>query len=198
MLRPWRLVLPWPQRRPTLSCAAVRDPTEDELDGWMDRLAQGEREAFDPLFRALYPRSLRLARARLPGDQAADAAQAILMKIFAHASDFEPGKPMLPWFYAIAANELRATRRKNASQEARSAPEEDAARLRAADDPERLFLERELQRSIAGAIAELDDTSAKAIASLLDEQPCIDVGAAAFRKRVSRAYARLRLLLGGL
>ena len=28
----------------------------------MSRLSSGERDAFDPLFRALYPRALRLAR----------------------------------------------------------------------------------------------------------------------------------------
>ena len=42
----------------------MRDPDEDELDRAMARLADGEREAFDPLFRALHPRALRFARAR--------------------------------------------------------------------------------------------------------------------------------------
>ncbi|WP_437717045.1 hypothetical protein WMF45_11890 [Sorangium sp. So ce448] len=46
-------------------------------------------------------------------------------------------------------------------------------------------------------IASLDAPSAEAIGALLGQtaRPAID--APAFRKRVSRAYARLRLLLGG-
>ena len=68
----------------------------------MARLADGEREAFDPLFRDLHPRALRFARARLGPDLAQDAAQAALVKVFARASEFTPGAAVLPWFYAVA------------------------------------------------------------------------------------------------
>ena len=167
---------------------------EEELDDWMSRLADGEREAFDPLFRALHPRALRVCGAKLPPDQAADAAQAILMKVFARASDFEQGKPVLPWFYAIAANELRTVERRRRNEARRAA--DGAVTLAAADSPERELLEAELRACLAGAIDALDATSADAIASLLDERRP-DVAGPTFRKRVSRAYARLRLLLGG-
>lgn len=139
----------------------------------MSRLSQGERAAFDPLFRVLYPRALRLARIKLAEDRAADVAQSVMMKVFASASEFEAGKPVLAWFYAIAA-------------------------VQGGDDPERLLLEQELRGCLDRAVASLDDTSAEAIACLLDDRPCPGIGASAFRKRVSRAYARLRLLLGGL
>lgn len=165
----------------------------------MSRLSQGEREAFDPLFRALYPRALRLARIKIDEDDAADVAQAVMTRVFARASEFEAGKPVLPWFYAIAANELRTVQRRTAAAGRRTVDEKRAHGLKAAGDPERLLLEQELRGSLDAAIAVLDDESAHAIACMLgDDRPDPGIRASAFRKRVSRAYARLRLLLGGL
>jgi RNA polymerase sigma-70 factor (ECF subfamily) len=175
----------------------VREPSEDELDAWMARLSRGERAAFDPLFRALYPRALRLSRIRLADDQARDAAQSVMMKVFARASEFEPGKPVLPWFYAAAANEIQTAHRRAAAHAGRAAAEASAHDLPAAEDPERLVLERELRACLARAIESLDEASAEAIACLLEDRPLTGVSAPAFRKRVSRAYAKLRLLLRG-
>ena len=164
----------------------------------MSRLSLGEREAFDPLFRALYPRAVRFARVKLNEEQAADAAQLILMKVFATASGFERGKPLLPWFYAIAANELQTARRRSARDEERTADEGAGHRVPSGENPESLLLERELRRSLDLAIEALDDQSAQAIGSLLGVNVHPNVSTSAFRKRVSRAYARLRFLLGGL
>jgi RNA polymerase sigma-70 factor (ECF subfamily) len=174
----------------------VRTPGEDELDGWMSRLAEGDRNAFDPLFQALYPRAARLARAKLPEDQAADAAQSVMMKVFARATEFNAGSAVLPWFYAVAANEIHTQNRRRAKSERRAVSEARAERVAAPDDPERLLLECELRACLDRAIAALDDASADAIRSMLDEVPSASRNPA-FRKRVSRAYARLRLLLGG-
>ena len=69
---------------------------ETDLDALMGRLASGERAAFVPLYGALWPRALRLARARLGADGAADVAQSALLKVFARASEFVPGRPCLP------------------------------------------------------------------------------------------------------
>jgi RNA polymerase sigma-70 factor (ECF subfamily) len=175
----------------------VREPAERELDAWMARLSEGERAAFDPLFRALYPRALRLARRRLGPSDAPDAAQAILTRVFARASEFEPGRPLLPWFYAVAANEVHVLSRATDRRHRRTASEARAEALPSDDDPERELLERELKIALARAIESLDETSAGAIHGILDEGERPKLAPAAFRKRVSRAYARLRLLLGG-
>ena len=174
------------------------EPGEQELDAWMARLAEGERAAFDPLFHALYPRALRFARRTLGAASAADAAQAILMKVFARASEFEPGRPVLPWFYAVVANEVRSLSRREEQLARRTADEARALEQAGTDDPERALLDFELRRSLACAIQNLDETSARSIAAVLDEAERPAVLPAAFRKRVSRAYARLRLLLGGV
>ena len=164
----------------------------------MSRLSLGEREAFDPLFRALYPRAVRFAHLKLDKEQAADAAQSILMKVFARASAFEAGKPVLPWFYAIAANELQTIRRRAMTAQRRTVDESAADHVPAPESPENAVLERELRRSLDLAIDALDEESAHAIGCLLGVNVRPAVTASAFRKRVSRAYARLRFLLGGI
>jgi RNA polymerase sigma factor (sigma-70 family) len=170
----------------------ARQASEAELDGWMTQLARGERAAFDPLFRALHPRALRLARARLAtgGD---DVAQSALLKVFSRACEFRPGSPVLPWFYAIVANEITAARRK----QARPSLPLEAAPSHGAPDPERNLLERELARALEQAIEALDPGSAEALAAMLGQSAPLDVAGPTFRKRVSRAYGRLRLLMRG-
>ncbi len=160
----------------------------------MARLAKGDREAFDPLYAALHPRALRLARARVGEANAADVAQGALLRVFARASDFLPGRPSLPWFYAIVGNEIRAAERKGARVTL-----DDAAGLALAgdQDPETQLVARELERALELAIDGLEDEAAEAIRAMLGRAPAPDVNSATFRKRVSRAYVKLRLLLGG-
>ena len=172
----------------------MRAANEDELDALMARLASGDREAFDPLFRALHPRALRLARAKVGDDGAGDAAQAVMLKVFSRASEFEPGRAVLPWFYAVAANEIRVALR--ARTRSVSVDGEGGEPVSADDDPERAFLCRELELALEGAIASLDGPGAEAICVVLGRHPAPALAPPAFRKRVSRAYAKLRALLG--
>ena len=164
--------------------------SEAELDALMDRLSDGDRGAFEPLYEALRPRALRFARSRLDDAHAEDAAQATLLRVFARASEFERGRPVLPWFYAIAANEIRAIGRK------KPIPLEHGDRDPVVD-PEAELGDREIARALERAIADLDEESAQAILAVLERVPRPDAAPATFRKRVSRAYARLRILLGG-
>jgi RNA polymerase sigma factor (sigma-70 family) len=168
---------------------------EAELDLLMSRLARGDRTAFDGLYAALGPRALRFARLRVGDGDAADVAQEALERVFARASDFTPGRPCLPWFYAILGNELRANRRRRA----RLVLDETASTSVVAPDPdaEATLLQRELERALESAVAELDAGAAAAIAALLGHAAPPDVKPATLRKRLSRAYAKLRLLLGG-
>jgi hypothetical protein len=47
------------------------------------------------------------------------------------------------------------------------------------------------------AIDALDEESSEAICALLGRKPIPNIPAPTFRKRISRAYAKLRVLLGG-
>ncbi len=160
----------------------------------MARLACGERAEFDPVYRELLPRARRVARRVVADDVADDVAQQALLLVFERAAEFSPGRPCLPWFYAVVANALRTITRRAHKARVRSVALDDA-RLVAADDPEGALAERELRRALALAIAELDETSATAIATLLGEEEPPAIPPATFRKRLSRAYARLRALL---
>ena len=162
---------------------------EADLDALMDRLADGDRSAFEPLHAELRPRAVRFARSRLDEASAEDAAQATLLRVFSRAAEFQRGRPVLPWFYAIAANEIRAIHRRAVRQ----VPEEERAPAR---DPESELCDRELARAVERAIADLDEESAQAILAVLERAPRPSAAPATFRKRVSRAYARLRLILG--
>ena len=168
---------------------------EADLDGAMARLAGGDRSAFETLYSALRPRAIRLARMRVGAANAPDVAQAALLKVFARASEFSPGRPCLPWFYAIVANEIQASRRQRARLVLDATAGDDAA----SDDAtaEARLVSRELERALELAISALDDDASGAIAAVLGRGPSPNVRPATLRKRVSRAYAKLRLLLGG-
>jgi len=163
----------------------------------MVRLVDGDRAAFDPLFAALHPRAVALARMRLDASDADDAAQQTLVRVFARAHEFTPGRPVLPWFYAIAANEIHGLARGRARGAARCATLDAADHVAGGADPEAALVDAELRASLRAAIGALDDASASAVRALLGEEARAGVEPAAFRKRVSRAYARLRVILGG-
>jgi RNA polymerase sigma factor (sigma-70 family) len=177
-----------------LTSTAATVLRESDLDALMGRLAGGERAAFDPLYAALAPRALRLARARLGAADAADVAQTALLKVFARASEFTPGRPCLPWFYAVVANEIRSARRKSRTVDAEHSPELVAENHE--EGAEGTLVQRELERALELALADLDETSANAVSAMLGRTPRPAVSPQAFRKRLSRAYEKLRLLLG--
>jgi len=161
----------------------------------MGRLALGDRSAFDPLYSILRPRALRLAEARLGKTEAADVAQTALLKVFSRASEFIPGRPCLPWFYAIVANEIRSCQRQGAKFKL-----DERAIERVVDNvpnAEDQLLSHELERALDLALESLDDDGANAILAVLGRGPVPSVNPVTFRKRVSRAYAKLRLILGG-
>jgi RNA polymerase sigma-70 factor, ECF subfamily len=175
---------------------------EVTLNRLMDRLVDGDREAFTPLYEALHPRALAVARRRLsltPAD-AEDAAQRIMTTLFARAVEFTPGRPVLPWFYAIAANETHAVARKKKLQTAREGHLSDPAlHAIAADgsdqDPEEALSLAEMRELLREAIRALDPLSAATIEGQLVASTPSGPLPPTVRKRLSRAYARLRLLL---
>lgn len=165
---------------------------EAELDALMARLAHGDRSAFDPLYEELRERAVRVAARRVPPAMAVDVAQSALLGVFSRASEFTPGRPCLPWFYAVVANELRAAIRKDA----RLVPVAEPPDVADAEDAQALYFQRELERALELAIASLDDDASEAICALLGRAPLPAIPGPTFRKRVSRAYAKLRVLLG--
>ncbi len=173
-----------------------RSADEIEIDALMARLSNGDRSSFDPLFSALYPRALRLAKLRVDTQRAEDIAQNALMKVFANASSFEAGRAVLPWFYAVVANEIRANTRGVWSQKRLSLDSDGKAQAHTLSDgsldPEATAILREVELAVTHAVEALDTVSANAIRAVLGEGARPAVDDPTFRKRVSRAYARLR------
>lgn len=163
----------------------------------MARLSAGERAEFEPVYRELLPRARRVACRVVARDVADDVAQQALVSVFERACEFAPGRPCLPWFYAIVANELRAVVRRNQRALQRGANVVHADALPSLEDPESLLVERELRRALELARGAIDETSAEAIAVMLGDAEAPSVPNATLRKRLSRAYARLRAILAG-
>lgn len=73
-------------------------------------LARGERAAFDPLFRRLWPLLRGFAGRCLPAQEAEDAAQEALLRVFHRASEFDARRDALSWILGIAAWQIRTRR----------------------------------------------------------------------------------------
>jgi RNA polymerase sigma factor (sigma-70 family) len=153
-------------------------------------LARGERAAFDPVFCRLWPLVRGFAARCLPAEEAEDAAQEALLRIFSRASEFDPRRDALSWVLGVAAWQIRThrTRTRRRREEAISAAPE---RADAALSPEASAMARDLATALERALAELPPTDAATlIAYARGERP--DLAAPTFRKRVERALGRLR------
>jgi RNA polymerase sigma-70 factor, ECF subfamily len=80
----------------------ARLPDEDLLS----RFRKGEREVFGTLVRR-YQRELYGYLRRYLGDPhlADDVFQTTFVQVFSKAAQYEPGRPVRPWLYAIATNQ---------------------------------------------------------------------------------------------
>jgi RNA polymerase sigma-70 factor (ECF subfamily) len=165
---------------------AERSALQEELTA----LSRGDRAAFDPLFRRLWPLLRGFARRVLPEHEADDAAQEALLKIFHRASEFDPTRDALAWALGIAAWQTR-THRTRTRRRREEAGEKVPERLDPAASPEDLAAARELSAALDRALAELPPRDAETLlAYARGERP--DLPGPTFRKRVERALSRLR------
>jgi RNA polymerase sigma-70 factor (ECF subfamily) len=154
------------------------------------RLADGDREAFHPVFVRLWPLLRGFVGRNLPGEDAEDTAQDALVKVFARASEFDPGRDALSWVLGVAAWEIRTARRKRYRRREERMP----ATLDVTDGdpgPEAAAMEAERRTLVEEALAALSPIDAATLRAFLAEEPAAGAGAT-FRKRVQRALARLR------
>jgi len=73
----------------------------------LTRLADGDREAFHPVFALLLPLLRRFASRSLPSHEAEDAAQEALVKIYSRAHEFDSSRDGLSWALGITAYEIQ-------------------------------------------------------------------------------------------
>jgi RNA polymerase sigma-70 factor (ECF subfamily) len=155
----------------------------------MARLADGDRSAFSFVFATLWPLLAGFAR-RLSrnSEDAEDAAQHALLKVFECAHRYDPAQDAAAWALAITAHECHAARRRRRAEPMNATT--DLVPSPGAD-PETLAIDRDLLAAAADALGSLRSEDAATLsAAWRGERPSI--AATAFRKRVQRATERLR------
>ncbi|PYS96542.1 MAG: sigma-70 family RNA polymerase sigma factor [Acidobacteria bacterium] len=163
-----------------------------DLQRLMERLADGDREAFHPLFESLWPFLRRFTSRHLRPEECEDAAQEALLKIFRRAAEFEPSRPALAWALGIAAFEIRTARRRRQRRREEPPPEDAFESQRHPDPtPEEAALTRDLEAMLREALGALRPEDAETL-RLFARGERAAVAAATFRKRVERALRRLR------
>jgi RNA polymerase sigma-70 factor (ECF subfamily) len=153
-------------------------------------LARGQRAAFDPLFRRLWPLLRGFAGRCLSKEEADDVAQEALLRVFARASEFDVQRDALSWVLGVAAWQIRThrTRARRRREKTMAAVPEEAD---GAPSPEAVAIGRDLEAALERALAELPASDAATLmAYARGERP--DLPGATFRKRVERALSRLK------
>ena len=165
-----------------------------QLDADMARLADGDREAFSAVFRALWPVLVPFCQRALgSGSDVDDAAQLTLEKIFGRASDYDPSRPALPWALTIAAWECATLRRKRQRSRTQGSAEVESAPSQA-QSPEDLAIASELEAALRATIAELPLADRDTLDAAFFDETLQGASTPALRKRKERAVSRLRNL----
>jgi RNA polymerase sigma factor (sigma-70 family) len=168
---------------------AAREVVQRQLE----RLADGDRDAFHPLFVRLWPLLRGFAARCLPREDVEDAAQEALLRVFARAAEFDRRRDALPWVLGIAAYEIRTARQRRRRRWRREHPDDDA--LAGQPDPgrspEEIALAAELERALGEALGALRPVDTETLLAYARGE-CPDLPGPTFRKRVERALGRLR------
>ncbi len=184
---------------------------ESELITLVEEAKAGKREALEGLIRRIRDDVYRLALKMLwhPED-AQDATQEILIRILTHLDGFRGESAFTTWAFRVAANYLLTTRKRRAEREALSfeqfgkdLDEGRSAATPATSEAEQALLVEEVkigctqglllcldrEHRLAYILGEVFELTGAQGAALLDVTP------AAFRKRLSRARARVRAFM---
>lgn len=166
------------------------------LDRLMSAAADGDRAAIDPLFATLWPIGVRFAT-RFVDDVALaeDCAQEAFVRLFGQLSQYDRERDALTWALTHVTWHARTARRKRErrkevadSSESRGSNERDVV------DGTSLVEERELVRAALVALESLAARDVEIIAAAItdDDELRRTIAPATFRKRLERAFARLR------
>src|SRR4051812_28409222 len=121
----------------------------------MCRLADGDRDAFSPLFGEALPVVRRYA-VKLVGSEADadEVTQQTMLKVFSRAAEFDPRRDALRWVLGIATWEARTLRK--SSMRRRETTEDEALGLSSgAASPEQALSEAQLRAALTEVISAL-------------------------------------------
>lgn len=181
----------------------AQEELEDQV--LVHRSLSGEEEAFRRLVERYADRVLRFCEARLgPGEDAADAAQEVFIRVYRSLGSYRLGASFPAWLFAIAANRVRTRWARGALERKRAERSVAEAEGAVSPDPE-----GEALRSLEGEAVRL------AVAALpRDQRECVELyyfgglcvaecaealglGAEAVKSRLFRARRSLRAALEG-
>jgi RNA polymerase sigma-70 factor (ECF subfamily) len=151
------------------------------------RLADGDRDAFAPVFDRLWPVVRAFAERVLGHDaDADDVAQRALVSVFSRASEYDGSRDAVAWALGITAWECRTSRR---ARERRRESDEPVEPMSSSPSPEDAMITADIVSAfdaVAGTLAPEDR------AALGIDDTDGDVAPATLRKRRQRALVRLR------
>ena len=79
----------------------------------MAKLSQGDRYAFDYVYKNAWPPCLSLANSFLSKDEdAKDAAQAAFLKVFSRADQYDSERDALTWVFTLVVYECKTLHKK--------------------------------------------------------------------------------------
>lgn len=149
-------------------------PEAQDID-WMQRVKEGDRDAFGELVEAHQGRVIGTV-VRMLGPETMDAediAQQVFLRVWKSAARYEPTAKFTTWLFTITRNLVfnESRRRKNRPTTSLDAPvsgaDEDAGPRQFADEstpsPETALLEREMREAIDAAIGELPEQQRMAV-----------------------------------
>jgi len=160
----------------------------------MVRLADGDRSAFDFIFQTTWPLVHRFAIKMMASSvEAEDVAQLALTKVFSRATEFHRDKDALSWILGITAFECKTARQKVKRRKEDFQNEETLAQKsdQKASAEEHLVskaIENAIQEALEGLSAQDQET----IKIAIYEMARPNIPDATFRKRLERAFDRLR------
>lgn len=155
------------------------------------RLADGDRSAAEPVFRALWPvvRAFATKALRDP-ERAEDVAQQALMKLFEQASEFDTSRDAVAWAIEITSWEIRTERRK--ALRSREDPWSVALEsVSSGVTPELAVAGAELTAALHETVSFLSEADRETLATVMNDTTP-PVAGATWRKRKERALTRLR------
>jgi RNA polymerase sigma-70 factor, ECF subfamily len=162
----------------------------EQLRRDLGRLADGDRDAFHPVFVGVWPVIRRFALRQLSPADADDVAQEALLRVFRRASEFDVRRDALAWVLGITAYEIKTLRRKRQRRRETTLPE-DVEAVDGGLGPDQTLLAQEDEASIRATLLSLGVLDAETLAAFAaGERPAL--APATFRKRVQRALTRLR------
>ncbi len=78
------------------------------MEYYIERIRQGDRQAFEELYNIMADSALRTAAAIVGHDgTAGDVVQETFLRVYRNIRRYDPEKPFEPWFYRILVNESR-------------------------------------------------------------------------------------------